>query len=104
MRGQSLKRAVSRSPVDLLFAPTSKRQRTFLCTFAPEEEQIPMLSEMVNLFQSDPARVSNPPFSLARPVLEAFSKEAQEAHRNRKNPELSEEERGMLRDLGYISP
>lgn len=132
MRGQSLKRAVSRSPIDLIFASTSNRQRTFLCTFAPGgransyaviDGNIKMVqtrrdegwewaaydlkndaAEMVNLFQSDPARVSNPPFSLARPALETFSKEAQEAHRNRKNPELSEEEKGMLRDLGYISP
>ena len=132
MQGQSLKRLVSWSPVDWLFASRFNRQRSFLYTFAPGgrvnsyaviEGDVKMIqtrrgeeweweaydlekdsTEMTNLFLSDPARTSSQPFSSLRPALEAYSKEAQDAHSKRKNPELSEEEKGMLRDLGYLTP
>jgi len=132
MHGQSLKRLVSWSPVDWLFASRFNRQRSFLYTFAPGgrvnsyaviEGDVKMIqtrrgeeweweaydlekdsTEMTNLFLFDPARTSSQPFSSLRPALEAYSKEAQDAHSKRKNPELNEEAKGMLRDLGYVTP
>lgn len=131
MRGFSLKRYLSWSPVDWLFSKKVERPRTFTATYAPEAKvnsyamvngQLKLIHtpkkekrqweaydlvqdarERKNLAIFDPTRFSSPELSSLRGILEDFRREAEEAHSRRKNPELDEEQQRMLRDLGYIA-
>lgn len=131
MRGISLKHELSRSPVDWWFSKRPERARTFTATYAPEakvnsfsmvdgwtklihtpnkeKRQWEMYDlnsdskERKNLALTDPARFDSPTTSLLRGFLEEFRRDAEEAHSHRKNPNLDEEQRGMLRGLGYVS-
>jgi hypothetical protein len=46
----------------------------------------------------------NPEVAALRRILEEYGQEAERAHSKRRNPEISEEEKRMLQDLGYVSP
>jgi arylsulfatase A-like enzyme len=129
MKGYSLKRYVSRSPIDLVFGSSINRQWTFASTFRPEAthnafsvtngdikvihtptknhgkwEAYDLIQDPIekkNLVRVDPKRFRS--LSTLRALLEAHRREAEAAHANREAPTLSEEEEEMLRTLGYVA-
>jgi arylsulfatase A-like enzyme len=128
MEGISLKRYISRSPVDQIFSNRRMRTWTYGCTFTPEAAhdsfaitdgklkvihtpnkrgwqweaydltQDPI--EKKNISRFDPQRFNA--MATMKGLLEGHRKEAQSAHERRKNPVLSPEEQQMLRNLGYV--
>ena len=132
MLGQSLKRYVSWSPVDFLFTRKPDRSRTFISTFAPQgrsnsfamiHQNLKMIetraksewkweaydlktdpAEVRDLMRLEPARLRSLQFESLRPLLEEYAREAERAQGSHKNPELSDEQKRMLRDLGYVAP
>jgi hypothetical protein len=59
--------------------------------------------EKNNLF-SNPSGLEQQRMEAMRAVLKEYSIEAESAQSRRKKPELDEEAKKMLRDLGYITP
>ena len=126
--GQSLRRSVSWSPIDWLLASRGQRNWTFSATYMPEAVQNSFsvtngTMKMIHTpgrksreweaydLSADPfekrnlARYDRKKFNSLenlRAVLEAYRKEAEAAHDNWKNPELTEEEQQVLRNLGYV--
>jgi len=60
--------------------------------------------EQHDLVIEDPRRVQKEPFPMMRATLERYRQEAENAQAGHVNPELSEDEKRMLRDLGYVAP
>ncbi len=132
MEGESLKRYMSWSPVDLLLAKRKHRPRALAYTFAPQgranmysviEGPMKLIQqraggqwkwqsynlqhdpgEAKDLFAQDPSRWNHPPASLMRSILVSYSHEAETAFSKRLGHALSEEDKEMLRSLGYVSP
>jgi arylsulfatase A-like enzyme len=133
MRGISLKRYLTWSPIDFLLASGTKRPRTFFYTYAPQgksnsfsvlEGNLKLIQtrsesdgwtwemydlsrdplERNNLMETDRERSQDSSVSSLRALLLEQSKEAEEAHAGHQNPELHEDQKRMLRDLGYIAP
>jgi arylsulfatase A-like enzyme len=132
MLGQSLKRYVSWSPVDFLFTRKPDRSRTFIATFAPQgrsnsfamiHQDLKLIetrtksdwkweaydlktdpAELRDLTRFEPARLRSLQFDSLRPLLQEYAREAERAQGSHKNPELSDEQKRMLRDLGYVAP
>jgi arylsulfatase A-like enzyme len=126
--GLSLRRTVSRSPVDWLFASRIDRKWTFSATYAPEAAQNSYSItdgrwKMIHapnrrsreweaydlsadaLEKRNLARFDRKKFAslyYLRSLLESFRKEAEAAHNRRRNPGLTEEEQHVLRNLGYV--
>jgi arylsulfatase A-like enzyme len=131
MHGKSFLQEISLSPLDKISAGSAEREHSFISTYTPQgkfnsfaiiHENLKLIeihqqngvkweafdhtsdpAEFNNLVH-DPRQFENLNFAALRPILEEYGKEAEKAHSNRKNPEISEEEKGMLRDLGYVSP
>jgi arylsulfatase A-like enzyme len=126
--GQSLRRSVSWSPMDWLLAPRAQRSWTFSATYTPEAAQnsfsvtngtLKMIHtpnrksreweaydlsgdpfEKNNLARYDRKKFNS--LGNMRTLLERFRQEAEMSHNNRKNPELTDEEQQVLRNLGYV--
>jgi hypothetical protein len=60
--------------------------------------------ERNNLVENDRGRSESSQISCLRALLLEQSREAEEAHAGHQNPELNEDQKRMLRDLGYIAP
>lgn len=129
MQGYSLKRFLSRSPVDWVLASSVERQWTYACTYRPEAthnafsvsngkikvihtptkstwpweaydlENDPL--EKKNIARAQPERFRD--MTTLRGLLESHRHEAEASHTTRANPALSEEEQEMLRTLGYVA-
>ena len=132
MEGRSLKQFISWSPVDWLMAKDINRTRTFMYTFAPQgkantyavrEGSLKLIErhaagqwnweeydlqsdplETKNLAISDPQKFNSAEAASLRKLLQAYSSEAEAAYGRRLNPALKEEDKNMLRSLGYVSP
>jgi hypothetical protein len=130
MKGLSLKRHVSWSPIDWLISRKIVRPRTFTATFSPEARfnsftmvdghlkliHTPKRSkrqwqafdlkqdptERKNIAIKDVTRFKGPEFSRLQAILQEFQREAESAHGKHTNPELSPEDQEMLRGLGYV--
>lgn len=132
MRGQSLKHEITWTPLDWLFSRKLNRPRTFMATYEPQGrsnsfaviqgkmklietrqengwkweaydlDKDPM--ERINLAPYDPMQFQSQSISLLRPFLEEYGKDAETVQLKHKNPELSDDDKRMLRDLGYVSP
>lgn len=128
LEGASLKRYVSRSPIDRLIAPKVGRQRTYVETYAPEaprnsfalvEGDMKLIftpnwkweiydtkqdeMEKRNIARTDEARFESAPVARLCGILEDFSRESETAHGQRKNPQLDEAKQEMLNALGYVN-
>ena len=130
MRGNSLKKYLSWSPIDQLTADKTTRTKTFISTFAPEarlntfsivEGNLKLIHtpkrerrpwEMYDLVK-DPrekknlARQKSGLFQEAnvnemRGALEEFRKASEKAHSQRKQQELDPDQIEMLESLGYV--
>lgn len=129
MEGQSLKYYITWSPVDRLFARPVERHTTFSSTFAPEARidsysVVDLQTKVVHTpgrakwdweaydLVKDPLEKTN----LARFDPKAFAAldnlkgllnehvhEAEDAHSKRQERHLTEEEKGMLKALGYVA-
>jgi sulfatase-like protein len=132
MEGESLKRYVSWAPLDMLLAKREHRPRALAYTFAPQgranmysviEGPMKLIQqrtgadwkwqsydvqhdpgESKDLFAQDPSRWNRPPGSAMRSLLNSYSHEAETAFSKRSDHVLSDEEKEMLRSLGYVSP
>jgi len=132
MEGRSLKQFISWSPFDWLMAKDINRTRTFMYTFAPQgkantyavrEGSLKVIErraagqwnweeydlesdplETKNLAASDPQKFNSAEAASLRKILQAYSSEAEMAYGRRLNPALKEEDKNMLRSLGYVSP
>ncbi len=128
MQGQSLRRSVSKSPIDWAISKQFNRQWTYACTFRPEATHnafsvtngsikvihTPTTSfskweaydltkdplEKNNLARTDPGKFQK--LSSLKGLLETHRREAEMAHKKHEGPSLSEEEEEMLRTLGYV--
>jgi len=60
--------------------------------------------ETKNLAISDPQKFNSAEAASLRKILQAYSSEAESAYGRRLNPALKEEDKNMLRSLGYVSP
>lgn len=131
MDGTSLKRYVSRSPVDWLLSPRLNRTRTYAATYAPEarvnsfgmiDGNIKLIDspnrekwkweaydlakdpgERKNLVSVDPDRFNGAEVAALRRDLEVFRTKAEAAHSQWRSPNLTDEQREMLRGLGYLT-
>lgn len=131
MKGQSLKAQLSWSPLDRLLSRNPRRPQTFFYTYAPagRANSYALLHERMKLIQTrsgkewkweaydltkDPAEKQNliemgsaqtqtPEFAALRKLLSEQKDEAERAFGNHENPVLNEEQKEMLRDLGYIA-
>jgi arylsulfatase A-like enzyme len=129
MHGNSFLQEISWSPLDKI--GSEGRKHSFVSTYTPQGKfnSFAVIHDNLKLIEihqqngvkweafdhtNDPGEFNNLArnpeqfeslnFAALRPILEEYGKEAEKAHSNRKNPEISEEEKRMLRDLGYISP
>ena len=130
-RGQSLKPLISRSPFDSWFRGELDRSRIFAETYRPQgkHNSFAMIQEHLKFIQtqetegpkwelydlakdpkernnlfSNPSGLEQQRIEAMRAVLKEYSSEAESAQSRRKKPELDEEAKKMLRDLGYITP
>jgi arylsulfatase A-like enzyme len=131
LQGQSLRRVVSWSPIDKLLSTAPGRERIFVSTFTPEApwnsfamvdgtwkliytpERTRRQWEAYDLSRDplerrdiagfDNARFESEQFSGLRKILVDYSQEAEQAHDHKSNPRLDEEQKKMLRDLGYVA-
>lgn len=129
MEGQSLKLYVSRSPIDWLFSKKVNRPRTFAYTFKPEARENSFAVtdgkrkvihtpekpvwqwegydlpndplEKRNLNKTDPARYKS--LGELKAFLESYQKESEAVHKSHKRPVLDEQQREMMRNLGYVN-
>jgi len=126
MKGQSLKRYISRSPLDWIFSKPVQRNWTYACTMTPQAahnayaitdgkikiirsptKKIPWevydlgtdAIEKRNIARYDPGRFET--MSTARGLLEGYRREIEPQH-ERRNPAPGEEEREILQNLGYV--
>jgi arylsulfatase A-like enzyme len=132
MSGQSLKRDIEWSPFEWLFSEKANRSYTFVSTYAPQgrwnsfavvHEDLKLIqtrkqagwkweaynlshdpTERRNLVVDDPVQFQSENISFLRRILEEHSQEAERAHARRSNQDISEDDKNMLRDLGYITP
>ncbi len=126
MKGQSLKRYISKSPVDWIFSKPVQRDWTFACTLRPQAahnayaitngkikiihsptKKIPWEAydletdpiEKKNIARYDPGRFQT--MSIPRGLLEGYRREIEPLH-GRRNPAPGEEEKEILQNLGYV--
>ena len=129
MEGQSLKRVVSRSPIDWFLSHRFNRHWTYAATYRPEAahnafsitngkikvihtpgkstweweaydlEKDP--NEKRNLAKTNLHRFQT--LSTIRGLLESHRREAEARHSRRESPTLSQDEEEMLRTLGYVA-
>jgi arylsulfatase A-like enzyme len=131
MKGHSLKADLSWSPIHRLDGIKRKRSQTFFYTYAPagRANSYALLHDKLKLIQTwsdekwkweaydlarDPAEKQNliemrssqtetEKFSTLRKLLNEQKEEGERAFGNHENPQLNEEQKEMLRDLGYIA-
>ncbi|HEY4492109.1 MAG TPA: sulfatase [Acidobacteriota bacterium] len=132
MEGESLKYHLTWSPIDHLLAKKVDRARAFFYTYAPAgransysvlDRQLKLIRtqqgnewkwegydlaqdpvEMQNLFEKKSPVIKTGEFTGLQAELTKQSEKAQKAFAGHTNPELDEEQKEMLRDLGYIAP
>jgi arylsulfatase A-like enzyme len=132
MRGESLKQYLTWSPVDWLLAKHRDRSNVFLSTFVPQgrSNSFALIHNHLKLIQTrkdrdwkweaydlsddpmekrnlallDPERFKSVQFSSLRTILETYSRDAERAKEGHKNPDLTQEQKEMMRDLGYVTP
>jgi arylsulfatase A-like enzyme len=129
MKGYSLKRYISRSPIDRLFSRKIERQWSYACTFRPEASnnsfsvtngKIKLINtptirfeqweaydlvkdpiEKQNLARTDPEQFQK--LASLRALLQNHRQEAEAVHAKRETPQLTADEEEMLRTLGYVA-
>jgi arylsulfatase A-like enzyme len=128
MEGESLKRYVSRSPLDWLMSRKVKRETTFAYTFEPEarENSFAVTNGKTKVIHTpkkpiwqweaydllvDPLekrnlnKTNHERFLALSPwqsLLEGFRNEAESVQRAQRSPAMDEQQREMLRNLGYV--
>jgi arylsulfatase A-like enzyme len=130
MRGHSLKKYLSWSPIDRISSDKTVRTTAFLSTFAPEarlngfsiiQDDLKLIQtpkrarrqleifnlhkdplERRNLSRYEATLIQSPQVNAMRGRLEEYRKAAEKEHGHRKNQEPNAEEKEMLESLGYV--
>lgn len=128
MEGASLKYYISRSPIDRLFADKVERPYVYTETYTPEAPNNSFSlvggnmsfiftspqkwelfdtsrdpNEKKNIARLDPSRFQSEPIARFRRKLEEYSRNCEELHSRRKQPQLDEQQKDMLIAMEYLN-